>query len=143
MNRITIDDVYRHCLRQIDRYGNHDSLFYQEHKLVKEVIEQLKEYQNLEEQGLLLRLPCPIGAEVWEIGNQLFIDSNGCKDCVCYYDSGIECFCDCDEDVPACTKIVSKKFTIRMLNDFGKTVFRTKEEAEAKLKEMRGGQNGN
>ena len=33
-------------------------------------------------------------------------------------------------------KIVHKKFNMRMLRDFGETIFLTKAEAEQKLKEM-------
>lgn len=37
-----------------------------------------------------------------------------------------------------CYKVVQKPFKLEWINDFGKTVFLTKEEAEQKLKEMRG-----
>ena len=53
-------------------------------------------------------------------------------------DEILDCdYCDYDEDKPStCTKIVPKRFNIRMLDDFDKTVFLTKAEAEKKLKEM-------
>lgn len=98
---------------------------------------RLLDYEDLEEQGLLLRLPCKIGSEVWEIERQFWIDRKGCKDCIYFGNDGLGDYCDYDEDSPsACTKIVPKKFNIRMLDDFGKTIFLTKAEAEQKLKEM-------
>ena len=101
------------------------------------VQEKLREYEDLEEQGLLLKLPCPIGTEVFEIERQLWIDRRGCRDCLYFGNDGLGDYCDYDEDnYPACTKIVHKKFNMRMLRDFGETIFLTKEEAEQKLKEM-------
>ena len=98
---------------------------------------KLAEYEDLEEQGLLLRLPCKIGSEVWEIERQFLIDRKGCKDCIYFGNDGLGDYCDYDEgNYPACTKIVHKKFNMRMLRDFGETIFLTKAEAEQKLKEM-------
>ena len=106
-------------------------------KTIDDVIDKLAEYEDLEERGLLLRLPCKIGSEVWEIERQFWIDRKGCKDCIYFGNDGLGDYCDYDEDSPpACTKIVPKRFNIRMLDDFGKTVFLTKSEAEQKLKEM-------
>ena len=36
-------------------------------KTVKNMIKKLATYEDLEEQGLLVRLPCPIGTTVWDI----------------------------------------------------------------------------
>ena len=111
-------------------------------KTIDDVIDKLAQYEELEEQGLLLQLPCKIGSDVWEIERQFWIDRKGCKDCIYFGNDGLGDYCDYDEDIhPACTKIVPKKFNIRMLDDFGKTVFLMQAEAEAKLKELRGGEN--
>lgn len=32
-----------------------------------EWLEELKSYKEAEEQGLLVRLPCPVGTTVWDI----------------------------------------------------------------------------
>lgn len=39
----------------------------------EEIIEQLSEYKNLEEQGLIVRLPCKVGDKFWYISNKLEI----------------------------------------------------------------------
>lgn len=35
-------------------------------KDVAELLEELKSYKDLEEQGLLVRLPCKVGDTVWD-----------------------------------------------------------------------------
>lgn len=101
---------------------------------IGKAVDKLAEYEDLADQGLLLRLPCQEGAEVWEIEKLFWIDRKGCKDCLCFGNDGLGEYCDYDGDnYPSCTKVVPKKFTIRMLEDFGKTVFLTKEEAEQVL----------
>ena len=32
----------------------------------REAVEKAKEYKQLEEQGLLIKLPCPIGTPIWD-----------------------------------------------------------------------------
>ena len=88
-------------------------------------LEKSKEYQQLEEQGLLLRLPVPIGTTVYKFeplakGTKRYI-----KTTITRY----EIFED------------SIWFTFANglggnIEDFGKYVFLTQEEAEQKLKEM-------
>ena len=84
------------------------------------ICQRLKLYEDLEEQGLLLRLPCKVGTTVYiivgkDISKQsikrITIDSTGMLE--------------------FCTK--RRGF---QLSDFGKTVFLTQAEAEQKLKEM-------
>ena len=136
MDRLTnnIDYCQLHC----DFWKSNECFFQDKSKCYENnIYEKLREYENLEEQGLLLRLPCKIGSEVWEIERQFWIDRKGCKDCIYFGNDGFGDYCDYDEDnYPACTKIVHKKFNMRMLRDFGETIFLTKEEAEQKLKEM-------
>ena len=76
-----------------------------------EVINKLAEYEDLEEQGLLLRLPCKIGDIVYSV----------VKD-------GLQIF----------ELKFTLDFYARRKSDFGKTVFLTKEEAEQALAEMKG-----
>lgn len=90
-------------------------------KLVAEV-EPYKAYKDLDEQGLLLRLPCKVGTKVYAI-NQI-IDYGEVGDKSIYYYS-----------------IIEREFQIYMMMDYGKlvfgrNVFLTKAEAEQKLKEM-------
>ena len=88
-------------------------------------MDKLAQYEDLEEQGLLLRLPVPIGTTVYKFeplakGTERYI-----KTTITRY----EVFGD------------SIWFTFanglgRNIEDFGKYVFITKAEAEQKLKEM-------
>lgn len=101
---------------------------------------KLKDYEDAEEQGLLLRLPCKVGDTVYCMfcrytkctsNNKEFdeYDCQGCQQDEC--DSKIEKYI---QDMRA----YSLDWIVTNLKNFGKTVFLTKEEAEAKLKEMEG-----
>lgn len=98
------------------------------------VYRRLKDYEDLEEQGRLVKLPCKVGDVVYGINT--------------------------DRNIVSALKIISTKiysyaiyFDYQLIDgiyknivsfadiDFGKTVFLTKSEAEAKLKELRGGEN--
>ena len=102
-----------------------------------DIYEKLATYEDAEEQGLLLRLPCKVGDKVYLISENFiepctvetifvsdYVDEAGnpCNMAEISYDR---------EDCP----YVSQEI---YFTDIGKTVFLTKEEAEAKLKELRG-----
>lgn len=95
---------------------------------------KLKAYVDAEEQGLLFRLPCPIGTTVYSFDRQIWIDEKGCRDCVYY---GVDGYCDYEEESPDCTKVFETKFNFNMRDEFGKTVFFTKAEAEQALTDMK------
>ena len=80
---------------------------------------KLAEYEDLEEQGLLVRLPCSIGTTVWDICG-MDIRENVL--------SGIECGKDGKQFLWA-----NHDEWLGELNDL---VFLTREEAEKKLEEM-------
>ena len=89
---------------------------------IGDILGKLAEYEDLEEQGLLLRLPCKVGTKVYTINR--IIDYGEVGDKATY-------FCS----------IIEREFQIYMMMEhaklaFGKTVFLTKAEAEQKLKEM-------
>lgn len=84
-------------------------------QVVADCMKDYLEYRKLEEQGLLLKLPCPIGIEVWTI------------------------MCGMTGKHPTLFK---QSFEYSMIEHFGKAVFLTKEEAEQKLKEMESDTNG-
>ena len=105
-------------------------------KLVSEV-EQYKAYNDLEEQGLLLRLPCKVGDTVWNndygkpcaytitgfsfgTGEDYMYGQVSSKEVVYYYSS--------------CSEIITGSFTV---SEIGKTVFLTQAEAEQSLAEMK------
>ena len=89
-----------------------------------EVYFKLKDYEDLEEQGRLVKLPCKIGDKVWHISGR------DIKEDVI---SGIEYSYD------GMFYIWSNEDT--WLGGFNDIVFLTKSEAEEKLKELRGGEN--
>lgn len=88
------------------------------------VLQKLADYEDLEEQGRLIKLPCKIGDKVWHISGR------DIKEDVI---SGIEYSYD------GMFYIWSNEDT--WLGGFNDIVFLTKSEAEAKLKELRGEEN--
>ena len=86
---------------------------------LRAALEKLADYEDLEEQGLLVRLPCPIGTTVWDICG-IDIRENVL--------SGIECGKDGKQFLWA-----NHDEWIGELNDL---VFLTREEAEKKLEEI-------
>ena len=121
------------------------------------ILEKLAAYEDSEEQGWLLRLPCGIGTIVYEVEN----NADSCSECndfergYCCDDwCGNENVHDEDGDVyvpnpqysdkPLCQKHFYEvnEYVMKNVDEifnrrktFGKTVFLTREEAEAKLKE--------
>ena len=94
-------------------------------KEIDNVYAKLKEYEDLEEQGLLIRLPCKVGTkELYIIDEYEEI----------YY-------LDADEVTikrfPTGTIIFEYDSYELEYKDFGKTVFLTKEEAERALEERK------
>ena len=93
---------------------------------VDELKNALGKYEDLEEQGLLLRLPCKVGDTVFKLKKH-----NYCPVGICRKD--ISCS-ECRANTPF--GIAEGKFMLKELKEIGKTVFLTQEEAEQKLKEM-------
>ena len=98
-------------------------------------IAKLAAYEDAEEQGLLLRLPCKVGDNIFLdfAGFGKDIDEFTVKDfhLDCFEDGETILYCDYESN----DGIFSGQIDVMK---FGKTVFLTKEEAEAKLKEMEG-----
>lgn len=91
------------------RHSGNSRVISTNNKGIAEVLNKLAEYEDLEEQGLLLKLPCPIGTEVWTI------------------------MCGMTGKHPTLFK---QYFELSMLQYWGKAVFLTQAEAEQKLKEI-------
>ena len=87
-------------------------------------MEQLKAYEDAEEQGLLLRLPCKVGDTMWAIRNHCGVR---------YAKQGIvsEMFFTKDMKLLIVVKSIAR-------GELGQKVFFTKEEAEKKIAEMGG-----
>lgn len=99
------------------------------------VYRKLKDYEDLEEQGRLIKLPCKVGDTVYAIG------FNNNKPII--YESVVLSILITEKEIAFNVKVdefgINSKLKQSM---FDKTVFLTKSEAEAKLKELRGGENG-
>lgn len=78
-------------------------------RTMKKMIRKLAAYEDLEEQGLLVRLPVPLGSKVYWISTR-------------------------DKQNPI---IFENFFTLGILYFWNSTVFATREEAEKKLEEMK------
>ena len=135
MERLTIDEVIEHCNKTCDmtekvanvrghKLESIESKQFWEHYQVRNWLNELKQYKDLEEQGLLLRLPCPIGTTVY---NTTWWDDVTEKVKV----NGKTFYRTVHKH-----KVSKSTFSLLDICDFGKTVFLTKAEAEQKLKEM-------
>lgn len=108
-------------------------------KYINNVLKKLADYEDLEEQGRLIKLPCKVGDTVYYFSGGYYKNIKNWK----------------------ITPIKVTEFNIKVnksgklmplaliangtrypMSSIGKTVFLTKSEAEAKLKELRGGENG-
>lgn len=109
------------------------ALFYRNLWAMADLREKLKYYEDAEEQGLLLRLPCKVGDKIFLdfAGFEKDIDEFTVKDfhLDCFEDGETILFCDYESN----DKTLSGQIDVM---EFGKSVFLTREEAEAKLKEM-------
>ena len=98
-----------------------------EESRVKSLKSKLKNYKDLEEQGLLLRLPLKIEDKVYSVTRDFISEYTICS--IEKYNEGFFFNWKCEKGI----YINVRGFTEY---DIGKTVFLTKAEAEQKLKEM-------
>ena len=93
-------------------------------------MKKLAEYEDLEEQGRLVKLPCKVGDTVW---NYSCFGLRDYKVTYMGFDKAGLLYFDCESGIT---------YSFRCyLKDFKDKIFLTKAEAEAKLKELRGGEN--
>lgn len=99
-------------------------------------IEKLADYEDLEEQGLLVRLPIKIGSTVWD-NNFGYPQSYEIKAySYGYCDSYVES--DIEDQIILYYENYSGSITGAFpMSEIGKTVFLTREEAKKKLEEMK------
>lgn len=105
-------------------------------KILK-LAEKLKDYEDAEENGLLLRLPCKVGDIVWEVNAERKRISKFVIESITIYP------CNVIQFNWTLLEGIYKNIVGFSKAELGKTVFLTKEEAEDKLKEMEGRANGN
>lgn len=109
-----------------------------QHQCEGDIIEKLATYEDLEEQDLLLQLPCKVGNTVYCIYERYTKCSENEQEFDEYSCQGCECL-ECDshkEYYMQSQKAYSLDWIVSNLNNFGKIIFLTQEEAEQKLKEM-------
>ena len=137
------EDFCKETMKMMREFIGHAShrLDYEDSR-VKSLKKKLKEYKDLEKQGLLLRLPCKIGDTVWAVTSPFNV-FEGIE-----YNKNLrdECYESFISSVTFYKNSVQYRINAKVTNhfisafynehDFGKTVFLTKEEAEQKLKEM-------
>ena len=141
MERLTIDEAINHAKEVAKEKYNEGFLCHanpddgelnkciecaKEHEQLAEWLEELKSYKTLEEQGLLVKLPC-------KVGDTLF----------CIIESTIRELRVHHFDMPAFgTTDIAFRYADgfkleRFIGELGKTVFLTRKEAEKKLEEMK------
>lgn len=92
-------------------------------------ISKLRDYEDTEEQGLLVRLPCKVGDTVYKLGYE------------CHFGNTYSDSMDCDECEDACAlmraivecKAPSVEWIIRNMTGKRPFAYTTREEAEAAL----------
>ena len=99
--------------------------------VIYQAIQKLAEYENAEEQGLLLRLPCNIGDTIYEVSyenREFVIKEHIVKEFIyrTYRFPRIEIYCENENGFLVCNNI----------GELDECLFLTKAEAEQKLKEM-------
>ena len=106
---------------------------------IREIIEKLAEYENLEEQGKLLKMTCKVGDMVWDIdfGRPCSYEVTGFS-FGSLNDDDWEEEKVLDQVVIYYTNSNGSITGTFAVSEIGKTVFLTRPEAEDKLAEMEG-----
>lgn len=123
------DRVYRR-LKEYEDTGLTPEQMWQIDGQFREQARELGEYKRAEEQGILLRMPCKVGDTVYVL---VEMDDDG---------KYTRVKVDFIDDIYFEDNVIMIRFQYvwhdTTLSDIGKTVFLTREEAEAKLVEMEG-----
>lgn len=155
MERLTLEEAIKHAKEVADmnysdaeKFDSNDSVenymkancmeCAERHERLVEWLEELRSYKEAEEQDLLVRLPAN-NKEIYIISSRWTV----CSECGSRFDeyscSGCEYECDSKKEYyvrPTCISSINVSF---YANQFGKTIFLTREEAENKLEKMENG----
>ena len=126
---------YPKCLKKCDGFGASSKC--DNCEIATSICEKLGKYEDLEEQGRLVILPCKIGDTIYEVScenREFVIKEHIVKEFIyrTYRFPRIEIYCENENGFLACNNI----------GKLDECLFLTQAEAEAKLKELRGGENG-
>ena len=127
MGRLTLRNVFgkARCKKNGTKFCYEtDECLYCKHNY--EILERLAHYEDLEEAGRLIELPCAVGDTVWVV--DLGVDKKITK----------QIDGEMWHRVVRERNITERCFVISDYGQLGRYVFLTKEEAEAKLKELEG-----
>lgn len=158
MERLTLNEAIKHVKEVADmnyndaeKFDSNDSVenymkancmkCAEQHEKLAEWLEELKSYKDLEEQGLLVRLPVKIGDDIYKIPSKANYDLNvlnGYKANNRVYHQKVYSivfsqrgwFVQCDKDSIHVPNVICVDV------EYGKTWFLTREEAEKKLEEV-------
>lgn len=152
MGRLTLDDAISHAKEVAEKnyrgadFESIDSVdndiktncikCAKEHMQLAEWLEELKSYRDLEEQGLLVRLPANKNKEIYIISSRWTVCSEYGLRFDEYSCSGCEYECDSKKEYYVHPTYLSFIDVTTYVNQFGKTIFLTYEEAEKKLEEF-------
>ncbi len=118
-------------------YGEKPNSYYSNCEEGYCAMEKLADYEDAEEQGRLVILPCKIGDTIYEVSyenREFVIKEHIVKEFIyrTYRFPRIEIYCENENGFLVCNNI----------GKLDECLFLTQAEAEAKLKELRGGENG-
>ena len=105
-------------------FWNERKAHYDWHCENNEIADKLAAYEDAEEQGRLVMLPCKIGDKVFRVVSKCL----GAIQCPFEGGYGLDRCYNCD------TFIKEESFSFSMFEDIGKTIFLTREEAETAMK---------
>lgn len=140
-----IDEAIKHTkriAREQRFYSNFERKFdtgcvkcAEEHEQLAKWLEELKEYKELDEQGLLVKLPYKVGSDVYVLDHR-FVSTGGIIKCYIdefTIDKNNNCYAVLSGKEPF---YVFSRFKAVNIREFGETVFLTKEAAEEELKRL-------
>lgn len=124
-NEFTCDEDFDEQMVEYLMHGTNNiegliAVFYRNLWAMADLREALKRYEDLEEQGKLLKLPCAVGDTIYTI-----------------YSDEVSSFVEEPKVVEVSTHRVWIDSAYFDYDDFGKTVFFTRKEAETALEELR------
>lgn len=116
MERLTERDEYGNAdIKGIDSSELQGSLSYKDFMKVTETLNRLAEYEDLEEENRIIRLPVADGTTIyWILDSPILEGGEWLENWV----------------------IEEQPFIMELLGEWGNKIFATREEAEARLKEM-------
>ena len=141
MSRLTIPEaveVLKGNLSNVILKDNesHSDIFTEAFNMATEALKELQHYKDLEEQGRLVTLPCKVGDTVWFLQG---VFDEICKARIIKFENNYYTEPSLWIQIEYVSRVIGEQVREDRADlAIGKTVFLTKEEAEAKLAELGG-----